>query len=148
LATNSVLIDDRLLVAQLTGARILGRRSKARLHTTTYWYYRACRAAALGGSGQLSGPFALLDSDDQARAIAAMLVLPEEIGLSDPRPLVPAMVDVSSRYPRLNLMNVEATAAALTLTARVVLSPAAASGILAPVLDSERIRWDVQDPSN
>jgi hypothetical protein len=77
-----------------------------------------------------------------------MLVLPEEIGLPDPRPLVPAMVDVSSRYPRLNLMNVEATAAALTLTARVVLSPAAASGILAPVLDSERIRWDVQDPSN
>lgn len=146
--TSNVLIDDRLLVAYLTGARVPSRRSKASLHSTTYWYYRACRAAALGGSGQLSGPFAELDGEDQARAIAAMLQLPDEVGLPDPRPLVAAMVDVSSRHPRLNLMNTEATAAALILEARVLLSPPAAQGVIVPVLEAERIRWDVQDPSD
>jgi hypothetical protein len=146
LPTSSVLIDDRLLVAHLTGARVPNPRSKAHLLTTIYWYYRACRAAVLGGSGRLSGPFAELDSHGQARAIAAMMQLPDEIGLPDPRPLVPAMVEVSSRHPRLNLMNLEATAAALVVGARVLLSPAAARGVLVPVLDAERIRWDVQDP--
>jgi hypothetical protein len=58
------------------------------------------------------------------------------------------MVDVSSRHPQLNLMNVEATAAALPLAARLLLSPAAARGIIAPVLDAEHIRWDVQDPND
>jgi hypothetical protein len=147
LPTSSVLIDDRLLVAHLTGATpLLGRRSKAQLHTTTSWYYRACRAASLGGSGQLSGPFAELDAQDQARAIAAMLQLPDEIRLPEPRALVPAMVDLSARHPRLNVMNVEAAAAALLLGARVLLSPAAAEGVLAPVLDAERVRWDVHTP--
>jgi hypothetical protein len=58
------------------------------------------------------------------------------------------MVDVAQRHPRLNVMNIEATAAALLLDARVLLSPPAAEGVLVPVLDAEGIRWDVQDPSN
>lgn len=143
--TNSVLVDDRLLVAQLTGVNVLGR-SRATMHTTTYWYYRACRAAVLGASGQLSGPFEGLDIEDQSRAIAAMVQLPDRIGLPDPRPLVPVMVDIASRHPRLNLMNLEATAAARHLGARVLLSPAAANGVLPPVLDVERIPWDTRDP--
>jgi hypothetical protein len=88
-----------------------------------------------------------LDEGDQERAITAMLQLPDDIGLPDPRPLVPTMVEVSRRHPRLNLMNIEAAAAALVLEARVLLSPAAAEGVLAPVLDAERVRWDVHDPS-
>lgn len=145
---SNVLIDDRLLVAYVTGGRVPSGRSKAALHTTTYWYFRACRAAALGGGGQLSGPFAQLDAADQQRAITAMLQLPDDVGLPDPRPLVPTMVGVAQRHPRLNIMNIEATAAALLLDARVLLSPAAAQGVLAPVLDAERIRWDVRDPSD
>jgi hypothetical protein len=145
LPTNDILIDDRLLVAQLTGSPVVGPRSKARLHTTTYWYFRACRAAALGGAGQLSGPFAALDAELQAQAIGAMMHLPDHIGLPDPRALVPAMVDVASRHERLNVMNVEAVAAARVLGARVLLSPAAASGVVAPVLDDEGIRWAVHD---
>ncbi len=143
--TNNVLLDDRLLVAQLTGSKVTGR-SRAALHTTSYWYYRACRAAVLGGSGQLSGPFEGLDAVDQGRAIAAMLQLPDDIGLPDSRPLVPAMVDIASRHPRLNLMNIEAAAAAQLLHARVLLSPPAAQGVLAPVLDAEGISWDTRDP--
>jgi hypothetical protein len=56
------------------------------------WYYRACRAAVVGGGGQLSGPFSALASTEQALAIEALLRLPAEIGLPDPRPLVPEMV--------------------------------------------------------
>lgn len=143
--TNNVLLDDRLLIAKLTGSTIIGR-SRAALHTTTYWYYRACRAAVLGASGQLSGPFEGLDEPNQGRAITAMLQLPDEIGLPDPRPLVPAMVDIASRHPRLNLMNIEAAAAAHLLDARVLLSPTAAQGVLTPVLDAEGIPWDTRDP--
>jgi len=145
LPTSSVIIDDRLLVAQLTGVNVLGR-SRAQVFTTTYWYYRACRAAVLGASGQLSGPFEGLDNPDQSRAIAAILQLPDRFGLPDPRPLVPVMVDIAGRHPRLNLMNLEAAAAARHLSARVLLSPPAAAGVLAPVLDAEGIPWDTRDP--
>ncbi|MBI2704366.1 MAG: hypothetical protein HYX32_03615 [Actinobacteria bacterium] len=144
--TNSVLLDDRLLVERITGAKVIGR-SRASIHTTTYWYYRACRAAVLGASRQLSGPFEGLDELDQSHAIAAMLRLPDDIGLPDPRPLVPAMVDIVSRHPMLNLMNIEAAATATLLRARVLLSPPAAQGVLAPVLDAEGIVWDTVDPA-
>jgi hypothetical protein len=144
LPTNNVLLDDRLLVAELTGAH-LSRRSVA-LHTTTYWYYRACRAAVSGGAGLLSGPFAALPPAAQAVAVAAMLRLPEHIGLPESRELVPVMVEVSSRHPRLNVMNVEAVATARQLDAAVLLSPAAARGVLVPALDAERIEWTVRDP--
>ncbi|MCC5950908.1 MAG: hypothetical protein JJU45_02315 [Acidimicrobiia bacterium] len=146
MSTSSVLVDDRLLVAHLTGSRVLGRL-RASLHTTTYWHYRACRAAVLGAGGQLSGPFEGLDEVDQGRAIAAMLHLPDTISLPDPRPLVPAMVDISSRHPRLNVMNVEAAAAARLLGARVLLSPPTANGALAPVLDTEGLEWEQRDPT-
>jgi len=146
LPISNVIIDDRLLIAQILGAKVMGR-SKARLHTTTYWYYRSCRAAVAGGSGQLSGPFAALERADQARAIAAMVRLPDNIGLPEPRPLVPAMVAIANRHPRLNLMNIEAAAMATLLDARVLLSPAAAAGVLPEVLDAETIAWEERDPT-
>jgi len=146
LPTNNVLIDDRLLVAHLTGDPVLGRRSEARLNTTSYWYHRACRAAVLGAGGKLSGPFRKLDPRHQSHAIASMLQLPDEVGLPAPRDLVPVMVAVSGRHAQLNLLNVEATAAARALDATVLLSRPAAQGVLPEVLDSEGIRWDVHEP--
>jgi hypothetical protein len=140
LPTNSVLIDDRLLVAHLLGAKVVGR-SRAPIFTTTYWYYRACRAAVVGAGGQLSGPFEQLGARGQRRAIEAMLRLPDEIGLPDPRQVVPAMADVAERHPRLNLMNVEAAAAARLLGARVRLSASAARGVLPSVLAAEGVPW-------
>jgi hypothetical protein len=113
------------------------------LFITTYWYYRACRAAVAGGAGQLSGPFAGLTVDDQAVAIRAMLALPDDIGLPDPRRLVPEMARVHQRHPHLNVMNTEAVAAAGMLEARLLLSERAAEGVLAEVLDSEGLAWRV-----
>lgn len=119
------------------------RLPRAGLFTTSYWYYRACRAAVIGGSGQLSGPFARLAADEQAAAIGAMLVLPEEIALPDPSLLVPEMVTMHQRHSQLNVMNLEAVAAASLLEARVLLSSRASEGILPRALDAEGLAWKV-----
>jgi hypothetical protein len=136
-----VLIDDRLLVAHLLGAW-RPRRRRTALHSTIYWYYRASRAAVAGGAGQLSGPFAALGPDEQAAAIRAILALPEDIGLPDPRTLVPKMVDLHARHRVLNLLNLEAVASALLLGARVLLSTQASSGVLPGVLEAEGVDWE------
>jgi hypothetical protein len=76
-----------------------------------------------------------------------MLELPHDVGLPDPRPLVPEMVRAHRRHPRLNLLNLEATAAARLLDARVFLSPLSADGVLPDVLQEEAIRWDRVSPA-
>ena len=139
--TSRSLIDDRLLIARLVGERV--RLPRVGLFTTSYWYYRACRAAVVGGSGQLSGPFARLAEDEQAAAIGAMLVLPDDIELPDPRSLVPEMVRMHQRHSQLNVMNLEAVAAASLLEARVLLSSRASEGVLPQVLEAERLAWKV-----
>lgn len=113
------------------------------LFTTSCWYYRACRAAVAGGSGQLSGPFARLTTEEQAIAIAAMLSLPDDIALPDPRLLVPEMVAMHQRHAQLNLMILEAAATAHLLDARVLLSSRAAEGLLPDVLLAEGLAWKV-----
>lgn len=106
-----------------------------------YWYYRACRAAAIGAGGQLSGPFLALGASEQERAIASLLELRDDIALPDARVTVPVMVDVARRHPRLNLLNLEAVAAARTLGCVVWLAAQASEGVLPAVLDAEAIRW-------
>jgi hypothetical protein len=139
-----VVLDDRLLIEELLVG--IDRRG-ARLHTTAHWYYRACRAAAAGAGGHLSGPFRELSVDVQQRAIASMLQLPDEIGLSPARSVVPLMVSVAGRRPTLNLLNLEAVATAHLLQATVWLSPEGASGILPAVLDSEDLDWETVTPA-
>ena len=135
-----VVLDDRLLIEELLVG--LPDAAAARsLHTTTYWYYRACRAAVAGAGGHLSGPFQELAGDEQGRAILSLLNLRPDIGLPDPHSTVPAMVDVAGRYPRLNLLNLEAVAVALLLSATLWLSEQAVEGILPPALDAEGIAW-------
>lgn len=142
MATESrVLLDDRLLIEELLVR--LPAATGASLYTTTYWYYRACRAAVLGAGGQLSGPFLQLNRGEQDRAIASLLELRADIGLPESRTTVPAMVDVAERHPRLNLLNLEAVAAARVLQGTVWLSDRASEGVLPPVLDAEGLGWKV-----
>jgi hypothetical protein len=136
----NVVLDDRLLIEELLVG--IGRPG-VQLHTTAYWYYRACRAAVLGAGGHLSGPFRELQVPEQERAIGALLQLPEVIGLPDTRRLVPQMVEIAGRQPRLNLLNLEAVAAARVLDATTWLSPEAASGVLPTVLDDELLAWEI-----
>jgi hypothetical protein len=139
-----VVLDDRLLIEELLVG--IDRRG-ARLHTTAYWYYRACRAAAAGAAGHLSGPFRGLSADEQQRAVASMFQLPDEIGLCPGRSVVPLMVSVARRHSKLNLLNLEAVATAQLLQATVWLSPEGASGILPAVLDSEDLDWETVAPA-
>jgi hypothetical protein len=134
------IIDDRLLV-ELLLVGLPQRLPDAEFSTTSYWYYRACRAAVAGAGGHLSGPFARLAAEQQSRAILALLQLPDSIALPDPRLIVPAMADVSLRHPRLNLLNLEAVASTRLQSASIWLSVESASGILPSVLNAESIEW-------
>ena len=135
---RSVVLDDRLLIEEL----LIGLARPEELHTTAYWYFRACRAAVAGAGGHLSGPFLGLDSAQQAAAIRSLLVLRGDIGLPDPRASVPLMAELSERHPRLNLLNLEAVASALVVEATVLLSTQASNGVLPAVLDAEGVRWE------
>jgi hypothetical protein len=134
-----VIIDDRLLIEELLVG--LAKSRSVVLHTTSYWYYRACRAAALGAGGHLSGPFQQLNKDEQQRAILSLLQLRAEILLPDPRPTVPRMAQIAKRHPRLNLLNLEAVAVGQLLDATVWLAAEAADGVLPAVLDQEHVAW-------
>ena len=135
----NVVIDDRLLIEEL----LVGiERNDELIHTTMYWYYRACRAAVAGAGGHLSDPFGDVPQAVQQRAIASMLQLPVNVGLPEAREIVPRMVEVATRHPQLNLLNLEAVATASTLEATIWLSPAGASGVLPRVLNLEAIPWE------
>lgn len=140
-----MVIDDRLLIEELLVGLLRGRRP-SRIYTTSYWYYRACRAAVAGAGGHLSGAFERLPLDQQARAILSLLELPDDIGLPDPRMTIPVMARLSTRHTRLNVLNLEAAAAADVLDAQVWLSPQGAAGVLPGVLDAEGVPWRTVDP--
>ena len=74
-----------------------------------------------------------------------MLTLPDDVGLPDSRQLVPVMVDVHRRHPNLSLLNIEGTAAALMLGAKMALGPATAGGQLESVLPVEHIPFQTID---
>jgi hypothetical protein len=134
-----VVLDDRLLIDELLSGRT---RRRSGLHTTSYWYYRACRAAVLGAGGHLSGPFEEVGPPHQERAIASLLELPDDIALPDPRPVVPTMVEIAGRHPRLNLLNLEAVAVGRLLPASLWLSAETAAGVLPAALDAEGVTWE------
>jgi hypothetical protein len=139
-SAQKVVLDDRLLIEELLVGLPRTRR-RIELHTTSYWYYRACRAAASGAGGHLSGPFEQLQAVEQERAVLSLLELRDEIGLADPRATIPLMVDAAARHPRLNLLNLEATAFAHLLRGTVWLSEESTAGILPSVLADEGIAW-------
>lgn len=139
---EQAILDDRLLIEELLVGLPRTRRP-VELHTTSYWYYRACRAAVLGSGGHLSGPFERLGEALQQRAVLSLLDLRDDIALPDPRATVPIMVDTAARHPRLNLLNLEATAAAQLLGATIWLSEPSAAGLLPSALDTEGIPWAV-----
>lgn len=111
------------------------------LQTTTYWYYRACRAAVLGAGGHLSGPFERLETAQQEGAILSLLELRSDISLPDSLRSVPQMAQIASRHPRLNLLNLEAVAVGQLLGATLWLSTETTQGILPDVLDQEEVPW-------
>jgi hypothetical protein len=134
-----IIIDDRLLIEELLVGLV--KDQAVVLHTTFYWYYRACRAAVLGAGGHLSGPFEQLAPAEQEQAILSLLELRGDILLPDPGPTVPRMAGIAKRHPRLNLLNLEAVAVGQLVAGTVWLSIEATGGVLPAVLDEEQVAW-------
>jgi hypothetical protein len=69
----------------------------------------------------LSGPFADLPDELRERAVAAVIELPDAVGLVSLRELGPVIGRLRRRHP-LNILGMEALAAATYLSADVYLS--------------------------
>lgn len=117
------LVDDQLLGTILRGSA--PPDLEAPVFTTGLWYVRLCQAVltAAAQPGKLSGPFLDLPEPARSDAIDALLVLPEEIGLVSLRDLGPSIGRLRARH-QLNILGMEALAAAIHLGAHVHLSAA------------------------
>jgi len=82
-----------------------------------------CQApsAVADRTGVLSGPFAALPPSQREQAVAAVVELPEEIGLISLRQLGPVVGRLRTRH-QVNILAIEARAAAVYLDATVALS--------------------------
>ena len=119
---TTALVDDQLLGRVLRGSQPRALR-RATVFTTGYWYVRLCQAV-LGAAqrpGVLSGPFAELPDELRERAVAAVVELPDAIGLVSLRELGPVIGRLRARHA-LNVLGMEALAAATYLAADVYLS--------------------------
>lgn len=120
----TLLVDDQLLSVVLRGEALPGHLAGDQpLFTTGYWYVRLCQAAlgVVNRPGVLSGPFTALPADRREQALTAVLELPDEIGLISLRELGPVIAQLRARH-RLNILGIEAVAAAMQLGATVALS--------------------------
>ena len=114
------LVDDRVLSTLLQGGA--PPQPEQPVYTTGCWYVRLCQAALSSTvSGTLSSSFAELPPKLVPRALHSLLELPEEIGLVSLRTLAPLIGRLRSRHRQLNLLSIEALAAALHLNAQVYL---------------------------
>ncbi len=134
------LVDDQLLSRILRGGSPPRRRGA--VFTTGYWYVRLCQAVfgAADRAGVLSGPFATLRPAARARAMQALLELPDSVRLLSLRELGP-LIGHHRRRHELNILGLEALAAAVHLDADVYLS--ARSPRLETALRGEGLRVTV-----
>lgn len=136
------LIDDQLLGQVLRGRTPRSLISKE-LYTTGHWYVRLCQAvmSASERRGVLSQPFAQLPPALRQRAMNAVLELPAQIGLISLRDLAPTIAQLRQHH-QLNILSIEALAAAVHLGAAVHLS--APSPLLEAALQHERVTVKVK----
>lgn len=121
---NTILIDDHLLLRVILGDEPTGLRPNgAAIATTGLWYHRLCRAlsdrAILGSMSRRLGD---LDTATAGAAIAAVITLPDTIELLSLRNLAWPMTELVHAGARLNLLSLEALAAAKYLGAGICLA--------------------------
>lgn len=119
----TLLVDDQALSLLLRGEPPAALVDTDAIFTTGYWYVRLCQAVLVVADrpGALASPFTALPPEGRDQALAAVLELPEEIGLLSLRELAPVIARLRGRH-QLNILGMEALAAAVQLDARVVLS--------------------------
>lgn len=117
----TVVLDDHLL------RDWLARRDQAltvaiagdSVATTNLWYARLCKSAARAVGGTLLGGWS---GEDRRALIAGLVALPDDIVLVPMRHLGWRMGELVADHPGLSTLGAEAVAAALDLSARVLVS--------------------------
>lgn len=138
-----LLLDDRLLLDLLLETQTPELKSLLRrrqVYTTGLWLYRLCHATRdTNIVGALSGPFLAAPADIRTRAMAALVRLPQDVGLVSMRDLAPVMATLSREH-RLNALSLEALAAATFLPGELVFTAGSEGPLLSAAAASTGIR--------
>jgi hypothetical protein len=124
LSAGDVVVDDHLLLRLLLDDEPPDlRRRGGRVFTTGLWYHRLCRAVAnTTVTGAMSRSLGGVGPGLAAAAVSAITALPHTIGLTSLRSLAWPMATLVADGARLNLMALEALAAAQHLDAELCLA--------------------------
>lgn len=122
--TNTVLVDDHILLSLLLDDEPEELRPMGgAIATTGLWYHRLCRALANQSLvGSLSRRLGGIEAAVAADVIASVIELPPTIELVSLRELGWPMGQSASQGIRLNLLSLEAVAAARHLGAEICLA--------------------------
>ena len=119
--SDVVLVDDHILLSLLLGEEPRELRPRGGVVATTgLWYHRLCRALAdQAVVGSMSRQLGGVSPDIAADVIAAVIELPESIEMMSLRALGWPMGELMRDGVRLNLLSLEALAAARILGAEI-----------------------------
>ena len=119
-----VLVDDHLLLRVLLGDEPSTLRpANVAIATTGLWYHRLCRALANESVvGSMSRRLGDVDDPVAAKVLNAVIELPDTIELVSLRTLAWPMGELVHGGARLNLLSLEALAAARHLRAEICLA--------------------------
>ena len=132
-----VLVDDHILLGMLLGEEPRELRPQGGIVATTgLWYHRLCRALAdQAVVGSMSRRLGGVSPEVAAEVIAAVIELPESIELVSLRTIGWPMGELVRDGARLNLLSLEALAAARFLDAEICYAQANETE---PLIDAAR----------
>ena len=121
---STLLLDDHLLLRVLLDEEPASLRPRgAALATTGLWYHRLCRAVADEAViGSMSRRLGAVDDAVAAHVLNAVIDLPDSIELVSLRTIGWPMGELVHAGARLNLLSLEALAAARHLSADICLA--------------------------
>lgn len=127
-----VLVDDHLLLRILLDDEPAALRSGGTsIATTGLWYHRLCRALANETViGSISSQLGNVDNTVASAVLGAVIDLPDTIEVVSLRTLGWPMAELVHAGARLNLLSLEALAAARQLSADICLAEADNNGPL------------------
>ncbi len=138
---TTVVVDDHILLRVLLDEEPPGLRpSGAMIATTGLWYHRLCRALSNQEVvGSMSRRLGVVESSLARRAVASVIDLPDTVKLVSLRSLGWPMAEIVHMGGRLNLLSLEALAAARQLSAEICLADIDEN---APLIEAAK-RFDV-----
>lgn len=135
------LLDDHLLLAVLLGDEV---PVDPPLATTGSWYHRLARArVASPVTGALSRRLGDIDEHVAAMVVASVTALPPEVELVSLRDLAGPMAQLVGEGVRLDLLSLEAVAAAERLGATICLGRADLNPPLVDVAEARGVPVEV-----